>query len=232
MTVLERCTNVRAQIVKRNEIRRAHKDAAGFRERASELQTVREKLTISLDMSSVLRAKGLTSVRLPAPILARALLQECQVALKENVAESGSVFGRLKRSLAKYSKDIATIVDKAIDGVERELPAVEEAFLRLVELVPGYSGKVASIRQQRDALLSGIDPHVSSDALEQFLDRRESLQRLTDDLKPSEFPEDVLEFFRAGRHGGAPLEKLTDAVRKWLAERDLLKNVRITVISH
>ena len=42
---------------------------------------------------------------------------------------------------------------------------------------------------------------------------------------------EVLEFFRAGRQGGAPLEKLTASVRQWLADRDLLKSVRVTVVA-
>jgi hypothetical protein len=55
---------------------------------------------------------------------------------------------------------------------------------------------------------------------------------LSDDLKPSEFPVEVLDFFKAGRQGqGAPLEKFTEGVKRWLEERGLLKNVRVTVIA-
>jgi hypothetical protein len=72
---------------------------------------------------------------------------------------------------------------------------------------------------------------MSADALKEFLNRREALKKLADDLKPDEFPEDVLAFFRAGRHGGAPLDKLTVPVKQWLADRDLLKNVRVIVIA-
>ena len=87
------------------------------------------------------------------------------------------------------------------------------------------------IRQQRDALLNGNDPRLSAEALEQFLDHREALRKLADDLTPDEFPNEVLEFFKAGRHGGgAPLEKLTPSVRQWLSDRDLLKYVRVRVV--
>jgi len=231
MTLLDRCTNIRSQILKRNELRRAHKDAEAFRERAGELKVVREAVVDALERVAVLRAKGVILIKLPAPTTAVTVLQECQTKLAESPVESGKDYGRLKRSIDKLGKDLLAIAEKAIESVRRDLPSVEEAFLKQVEHIPGYAAQVASIRRQRDALLNGNDPGVSAEALEQFLDRREALRKLADDLKPDEFPNEVLEFFKAGRHGGAPLDKLTTTVHRWLSERDLLKNVRVTVVS-
>lgn len=231
MTLLDRCTNVRSQIIKRNELRRAHKDAEAFRERARELQLGRENVAAALDRVGVLRTKGVSLTKLPAPTTAITVLRECQTKLSENPGESGKDYGRLKRSVNKLGKDLLDIAHRAIESVRRDLPTVEEAFLKQVEVIPGYTTRVASIRQQRDAILSGNDPTASAEALEQFLDRREALRRLADDLKPDEFPNEVLEFFKAGRQGGgAPLEKLTANVRRWLADRDLLKHVRVQVV--
>jgi hypothetical protein len=231
MKLLERCTNVRTQILKRNELRRAHKDAEAFRERAVELRLAREAVVGAFARVLVLRAKGVPLVGLPLPAIAIGVLAECQAQLAANPNESGRDYGRLKRSLVKLGKDLLAVTEKAIESVRRDLPTVEEAFLRQVEVIPGYATQVASIRQQRDALLSGNDPRTSAEALEQFLDRREALRKLADDLKPNEFPGEVLEFFKAGRHGGAPLEKFTPAVRQWLSDRGLLQNVRVTVVT-
>lgn len=231
MNLLERCTNIRAQILKRNDLRRAHTDAEAFRERVGELQIAREAVAAAFARVLVLRAKGVTVLKLPSPATAMTVLGECQAKLSENPVESGRDYGRLKRSIDKLGKDLLGVAEKAIETVRRDLPSVEEAFLKQVEVIPGYATQVANIRQQRDALLNGNDPRTSAAALEQFLDRRHALRKLADDLKPDEFPGEVLEFFKAGRHGGAPLEKLTPTVRQWLSDRDLLRNVRVTVVA-
>lgn len=231
MTLLDRCTSIRSQIIKRNDLRRAHKDAEALRERAGELQILREDVGTALARLIVLKEKGVPVVKLPSPASARTVLAECQAKLAENPTESGKDYGRLKRSIDKLAKDLLGVAEKAIESVRRDLPSVEEAFLKQVELIPDYTNQVACIRQQRDALLNGSDPRASAEALRQFLDRREALRKLADNLRPDEFPREVLEFFRAGRHGGAPLDRLTDTVRQWLADRDLIKYVRVTVVA-
>jgi hypothetical protein len=65
--------------------------------------------------------------------------------------------------------------------------------------------------------------------LEEFLDRRDALKQLADQLNPEEFPKEVLEFFKAARRGGAPLEKFTSSVQEWLSQQDLLTSVRIVI---
>jgi len=231
MNLLARCNSIRAQIGKRNDLRRSHKDAEAFRERAGELRAGREAVSAALARVLILRSKGVPVSKLPSSATAKTVLAECRTKLSENPAESGRDYGRLKRSIDKLGKDLLGVAEKAIESVRRDLPSVEEAFLKQVEVIPGYTTQVASIREQRDALLNGNDPHTSPEALEQFLDRREALRKLADDLKPDEFPSEVLEFFKAGRHGGAPLEKLTATVRQWLADRDLLKSVRVIVVA-
>jgi hypothetical protein len=231
MKVLERCANVRGQILRRNDLRRAHRDAEAFRERAGELQVSRQALADAFARVLVLRAKGVAVLKLPSPTAALTILGECQTKLSENPVESGRDYGRLKRSLDKLGKDLLAVAEKAIDNLRRDLPSVDEAFLKQVESIPTYAASVARIREQRDALLTGSDPGSSVAALEQFLDRRDALRTLADDLKPNDFPDEVLDFFKAGRHGGAPLEKLTATVRQWLADRELLKNVRVTVVA-
>src|SRR5437867_3739509 len=148
MTLLERCTNIRAQIVRRNDLRRAHKDAEAFRERAGELRAGREAVAAALARVLVLRAKGVAVPKLPSPVTAKTVLEECRTKLSENPAESGKDYGRLKRSIDKLGKDLLGVTEKVIESVRRDLPSVEEAFLRQVEVIPGYTTQVASIRQQ------------------------------------------------------------------------------------
>jgi len=232
VTVLDRCMTVRSQIQARNALKLAYKNAETFRERATELRELRTDLDAAISRLKVLKARDLLPRVLPSPAKAVTVLTKCQAGLAANPNEIGSDYGLLKRALNGMTKEVLGVVDKVLDAVERDLPSVDEAFLKHVELVPGYQSKVLGIRQQRQAFLQGTDPRKSAEALAQFLDRRTELRSLADDLKPSEFPVEVLDFFKAGRQGqGAPLEKFTDGVKRWLNERGLLKNVRVTVIA-
>jgi hypothetical protein len=232
VTVLDRCTSVRSQIQARNALKLAYKNAETFRERATELKELREGLDAAVARLDVLKARELLPRSVPSPAKATTVVARCQEGLAANPNEIGTDYGLLKRALGGLTKEVLGVVDKVLEAVQRDLPSVDEAFLKQVELVPGYQGKVVSIRQQRQAFLQGTDPKRSSEALAQFLDRRTELRSLADDLEPSQFPTEVLDFFKAGRQGqGAPLEKFTDGVKQWLNERGLLKNVRVTVIA-
>lgn len=230
MTVLERCTFVRSQIDALNAIKKAYKNAATFRERSAELKTLREDFDEAVSRLEVLRARDLLPRNTPSPTKALTIVARCHEGLEANPNEIGADYGNLKRALGGLTKKgIIGTVDAVIDAVQRDLPALDEAFLKQVESVPGYEIRVARIREQRQAL-RGADPKQSAEALGHFLDRRKELRALADDLNPSEFPADVLEFFRVSRQErGAPLEKFTNSVHEWLKERGLLKNVRVTV---
>jgi hypothetical protein len=232
MTVLDRCQNLQTQIERRNTLRRAHKDAEVFRERASSLKDLRESLQTAIAKVQVLRTRELVVGKSLDSSVATALIQEHQRKLSESPMDTGKDYARLKKSIDKIHKELVETADKAIESVKRDLPAIEETFLKQVEVIPAYKDQIIRIRMQRDALLNGIDPHsMQADALAQFLDSRDALRKLADQLNPQEFPKDVLDFFRATRQpGGAPLGKLTDPVRQWLAERDQLKNVRLTIL--
>ncbi|HMI82568.1 MAG TPA: hypothetical protein VK550_00675 [Polyangiaceae bacterium] len=177
--------------------------------------------------------KGVTNTKMPDPTGALAALQEYQQTLADGSIESGKDYSRLKRSIDKVGKDVVAAVEKALESVQRDLPTIEEAFLKQVALIPAYASQVDRIRMQRDAILAGSEPgKMAPNELASFLDRRDELRKLADELNPKEFPKEVLDFFRAARQqGGAPFEKLTETVRAWLQERDQLKNVRVTVVA-
>ncbi len=231
MTVLDRCANIGSQIQQRNDLRRAHMDAEVFRELAGELKSIRDVVEDAIERVVVFRTKDVAVAKPPSPDAVMRVLAECQAKLAVKPVESGRDYGRLKRSVDKFGKDLLGIAEKALKSVRQDLPTVEEVFLKQVEVIPGYADRVSRIRQQRDALLNGNDPCFSAESLEQFLDHREALRRLADDLKPDEFPKEVLEFFKAGRRGGgAPIERLTPSVRQWLSDRDLFKYLRVQVV--
>ena len=232
MTIVERCNQLRQDIESRNTLRKAHNEAAAYRNRSEELREISGMLRSDFARIAVLK-KALGSIqKLPVTSTAQQVLGELRATLVSDPAESGKDYGRFKRSLDKVVKDSGSAIDTALDSVKRDLPSIEESFLRQVELVPGHAEQVARIRRERSLLQDGTDLRSKTAAeLEVFLNRRDELRKLADELDPGEFPKEVLEFFRAARRqGGAPLDKLTDEVRQWLSQRDQLKNVRVSVI--
>ena len=230
MTLLEHCRTVRSQIEGRNALRLAHREAEAFRKRAEELKGAREEIAAELDRLIVLRDKGVTIQRPPIPATARELLGQFSTGLASDSPDTGKDFGRLKRAVDKVAREVNSASSKALESVNRDLPAIEESYLRQVEQIPGYAEKVANIRQRRDALLQKLDlQSMNAQSLAEFLDKRDQLRSLADQLSPEDFPKEVLEFFKASRQGGAPLEKFTAVVREWLDQRGQLKNVRVII---
>ncbi len=232
MTVLDHCKNLRERITQRDVLRRADKEAEAFRARVSELGPARAQLVGDVERLDVLQRNGVAIIKPPLPTTTLIMLKDCQNSLAAHPTGSGRDFGRLKRSLDKVSEELRAATNKALDVVTRDLPTIEENFLKQVELIPSRKEQVARIREKRDALFKGkaVDLRArTAQELEQFLEKRNELRALADELSPEEFPKEVLEFFKAVRQGGAPLEKLTDTVRAWLAARGQLKDLRITL---
>ncbi len=159
-------------------------------------------------------------------------------AFRKRISEVSDMRTQLATELAR----LAVLRKK---GVSVGKPPTPTAAVNLVQEVenrlasnPGESGKdygrlKRSIDKVHNDLSSvtdkALDKSMTADNLEQFLESRNALRALADQLNPDEFPKEVLEFFKAERQGGAPLDKFTSPVREWLAEKDQLKNVRVVI---
>jgi hypothetical protein len=234
-SVLQCCRDLGGQLTEHTGRKRAAKDSEAFRERASELRGVREALATAVAKASVLRLRRIApSVELRDPGSAVSALQVVRQRLDSEPASinTGREYGQLKRSLDRLAKEASAGVEKTLEAVKRNLPAIDETFLRLVEAIPDYRAKVAEIRTKREEFLQHVDlAALDANALANFLDQREALRQLADSLQPAEFPPAVLEFFRVARQAsGAPLETLTEEVREWLRQRKLLRLVRVSVV--
>lgn len=232
MTLPERCRNVLAQIDQRNILQTAHREAEAFRMQIGDLQHVRLEIAVELEKLRVFKKKAIPVTKPPAPTTAQMALAECQQGLVANPNEIGKDFGKLKRALEKVRKDTVNARDKALEAMNRTLPNIEESYLRQVELVPGFKVRVERIRQKRNHLQQGTNPSaMTAGQLEDFLDQRDSLRQEAEELKPEEFPKEVLDFFSAARRGGIPVEKFTSTLQEWLSQRGQLKNVRVTILN-
>jgi hypothetical protein len=229
MTLLDRCKTLRAEIVRRDALLREVKEAEKYNERTREIRELREALAHATRRITVLREHHIEVPRLRN---AGAVLERLSGYLQrvtENASESGPDHGRTKRSLDAIRESLESAADAKLEAVIQDLPAIEETFLKQVEANPAYASKVVEIRAARDELRRKSRKTMTADELDAFLKEREALRTLADNLKPEDFPKEVLEFFTAARHG-ARLEKLTEGVRRWLAERNQLNNIRLYVV--
>lgn len=221
-----------------------HADAAQkatkFIERVGSVKEVRERLERALATVAVLKAASaqLTAAevapvqKLPSPDKATEALRV--VSDKLDAAplslNEGRDFVTFRKRFDDCTSAVEEAVAKAISQIEQGSPTVDETFLKQVETVPSYDALVREIRTKRDDFKTVTLRDASASTIQVFLERRAALRTAVDALAPDEFPPAVIEFFKAARRvNGAPLQLLTDDVRAWLTQRDLLKKIRVTV---
>lgn len=230
MTLQERCDALVSKIEAGRKLKLADKEAEALRKRLEELHVSKEQISNELAKLLVLRRRQVNVGKLPSPLPALERLSEIKGLLTDHPEEANKNLGQAKRTIDAFGRALGLLADKTIEMVNRDLPSIDESFLKQVELIPEYTLRVVNIREKRQLLLNGRDVKaMRATELDQFLERRDALRSLTDQLLPAEFPKEVLEFFKAARHDGAPLDKFTDTVREWLVKRNQLKNVRVIV---
>ena len=232
MKALDQSLNLRLRIERYDALKRAYTEAERFRHQADDLRELHQKLSAGRAKRDALVARGIDIDTNANPGRSMQLLETFRKAMSDESSDGGIDFAKLKRSARAIAKRLESSLEKAIKAVKDEFHSFDEAYLQQVELIPGYSETVARIRQQRNALLQGTDPvQMAPATLADFLDRRESLRNLSEEVQPEDFPAEVREFFRATRRQeGAPLEKFTETVRAWLQEKDLLKDIRVRMV--
>lgn len=231
MTLVERTRQLYARIEEYTRLAKAHKDAAVTRNRSEEMKEARVQLSGTLARISVLRDEGGVVFVLPDPTTTLQATRDYVAQLKMSDDEVGKLHNKLRRSAKKLQDELDKALASAISSLEKSIPSIDEAYLKEVELIPGFASQVQDVRRERAALLSGRAlSEMDAMQLSVFLKKREFVKSLAERLTPDDFPREVRDFFAAMRRGGATLEKFTDAVRQWLGDRDQLRNVRITLV--
>lgn len=231
MPAIERFASLRDEIARRDTLKRDAKEAEKYVERANEVQALRERLTAAAARIRVLRDYQIEIDRFKDVTSTLTSLQNYLTKLIDTPEDTGRDHGTAKRSFDSLTSDVEEKVEASLRAIIKAIPAVEEVFLRQVELNPQYAARVATIRAAYQALNRSVaSAGLSAGDLREFLRKRDELRALADGLNPDDFPQEVLDFFKAAKQGGAPLEKFTEAVRQWLEARGQLKSVRLTVV--
>lgn len=229
-TLLARMTSLRTQVERHAALTKAYKAANGLRERTKELKEEREGLMLTVAKLAVLRGRAGASVGGVDVGTALQTAGDYVEHLQAASADSGKAHNKFRRSVEKVHKELDKVLEKQLAEIEKSIPSIDETYLKQVELIPGYAGQVKAVRAAKQQLLSGVSlSDMEPSELAEFLTRREAVKSLSDSLNPAEFPEEVRDFFGAMRRDAATLDKLTETVREWLADRNLLKILRLQV---
>lgn len=231
-TLLDRMTSLRTEVERHTALTKAYKAADGLRERTKELKEEREGLMLTIAKLAVLRDGAGASVGDVDVGTAVQTAGDYVEHLKGASADSGKAHNKFRRSVEKVHKELDKALEKGLAEIEKSIPSIDETYLKQVELIPGYAEKVRAVRAAKQKLLSGVSfSDMAPSQLAEFLERREAVKTQSDSLSPAEFPEEVRDFFGAMRRDAATLDKLTETVRQWLADRDLLKILRLRVVT-
>lgn len=239
-TITERVQALHARLRAHVEHADASQKATKFTERVEVVKELRERLDRALatvavleEASAQLTAAEIAPVqKLPSPDKATEALRAVSDKLSTAPLSlnEGREFATFRRRFEDCTSAVEGAVGKAINQIEKGSPTVDETFLKQVETVPSYDALVRDIRTKRDEFKTATLRDASTGTIHVFFERRAALRAAVDALAPNEFPPAVIEFFKAARRvTGAPLQFLTDDVRTWLAQRDLLKKLRVTV---
>jgi hypothetical protein len=230
MPLLDACRKIRGDIERRDELLRESKKAEVFSERAQELATMRSDLTSTIGRIRVFLDYGIVVEKVRDPGAALERLRNYKEKLVQSPTESGKDHGITKKALDRIKDALDTAAKEALEAVIRKIPTTDETFLKQVELNPLYRRQVEEIRAARIELQREHPQDLDAAGLQSFLKKHDALREKASQLNPTEFPKEVLEFFKAARGTGAPLERLTPSVRQWFEDRGQLKNIRVNVV--
>lgn len=230
MTLLERCAQIRQELVRIEALESASRDAERDRSRHFEIEPLRKDLEGALAQAEVLREAGISFAVMPGNAKLLSSFEEYRRSLDEPETAKRNAYGTFKTALTALTESSVEVVRKTIDGLVIRNSDVDEAALKPYEDVSSLKSKVAAARQKRMEYTNAASArHKSLIELSNFLQRRAELLSLAEELKHEHLPPEVTEFFRAVHGGKATIFMLTDSVRKWLETHDQLKDFRITL---
>lgn len=113
----------------------------------------------------------------------------------------------------------------------QRMPSVDPEVLGVLGAIPAYAEPVRRLRDL-DRHLTDLRQALPGPAVcQRFEAAVEESLRIWEDLRGGDFSPEILRFLRAASTGGAPLDLLTDSVRRWLASHELQSSFRITMAS-
>jgi hypothetical protein len=120
-------------------------------------------------------------------------------------------------------------IRSAIDDARRPIHELEVASFEAVAAVFGKEERVRHLKSTREALLSGSWYEKAPAELRRLLALSSTLLQEASELRDTDAPEAVKRFLDNARRAGATFADLTPDVRRWLEDKRLLGQLRITL---
>lgn len=232
MTVQERCEVLRRRIAQGRERRQEHKGAEALRQRAAELQDLREKLAPVIGRVEVLQRHEMHLQEVAEVEKAKGALSEYREALATEVGGTGRPFARLTKAVDKLIETRQDQIGKALDALDRRIGSPDDSILSVFQAFPGKEAEASRIRTEWKAIPSGKRLlAMTADELGSALARRRNIQaqikRLMGDI--GDMPDEVSGFFRElSASRSVPFARVTPTVQQWLLQKKLLEHVRVS----
>ena len=202
-----------------------------LQERVRVLIESKELLDSVVDRVALLRANGrLGTVEVPSVDALMAGIRTVQAEFDSDPRSitKGTRFANIKTRLDRITDDLKRLESECWQAVQNEGPRVDEAFLRLVERVPGQAAKVTQLRIDDQALRGFSRAPRSVADWDDYQRKRTSVQEQLEQLSSDRFPGPVLDFCQAAQSGqGASFVLLTDEVKNWLEQHGLFDRLRV-----
>lgn len=232
MTVQERCVVLRQRIALGRERRQEHKGAEALRQRAAELQELREKLEPVIGRVEVLQRHEMPLQEIAEAEKARGALSEYREALATDVGGTGRPFTRLTKAIEKLIDARQDQIERALDALDQTIGSPDDSILSVLQAFPGKQAEAARIRAEWKGVPSGKRLLAATpDELASALARRRNIQaqitRLMGDI--GDMPDEVSAFFRElSVSRSVPFASVTPTVEQWLLDKRLLQHVRVS----
>ena len=157
--------------------------------------------------------------RMPTPYLTRDL--EDAIRTRDS-----RPLNRVQRSLEQFGRDVAASLKKQWEAHAAERLGDVGDLLTLSVTLAGVAG-IAEVSQELTATLRRLDQARDSLPNSESVELLSKAKRLLQQLESSLQPDGVRRFLSAVARGGAPLERLTADVTKWLSDHQSLERFRI-----
>jgi uncharacterized membrane protein YccC len=144
---------------------------------------------------------------------------------------NGSGFRDLERTVEAFVTD-ASDRAKTIwrDYVDRSLSKLDAEVLRVLGKIPSYAVTVDRLHALNSTLDRLREEMPTAQVCAQFGEVVAERQDLWEDMRGTDFSQEVLEFLRAASTGGAAVNTLTPTVLDWLQNHGLVDSFRVTTV--
>jgi hypothetical protein len=234
--LLDDAAALRAQLANHEALKEARKQSQVYRSRAQQFAPLAQGLSTARSDWEGLRDAG---VRIDAPepkpgLRARAseILERFQADRSSLAAADDALRFQFVTAVRNAAEDFAACTSDAWGAhVADHADFPSDDVLSALAAIPSYAAPVQRIREAAADVRRLLErpPAVAqvATALAQLEAAGKKKDQALAAMQGDDLPAEVLAFLRKTGQGGAALSEFTDAVRKWLTDRNLMSAFRI-----